>query len=44
MKTTKLLSLIAALLLTSAEFIAIDHLFTHALGHTEAAQRLTARR
>jgi hypothetical protein len=44
MKTTKLLTLFAALLLTSTEFIAINHLFTHAPGHTEAAQRLSARR
>ena len=42
MKTTKLLALFGALLLTSAEFIAIDHLFTHAPGHPETAERLAA--
>ncbi|MGH8132847.1 MAG: hypothetical protein ACRETP_06395 [Steroidobacteraceae bacterium] len=44
MKTTKLLALFAALLLTSTQFIAIDYLFTHAPGYGAAAERLTARR
>ena len=41
MKTYKILALCAALLLTSAESIAIDRLFTHASGHAEIVQPLT---
>jgi hypothetical protein len=38
-KTYKLLALFAAFLLTSAESIALDHLFTHAPGRTVAAEQ-----
>lgn len=41
MKAYKILALCAALLLTSAESIAIDRLFTHAAGHAEVAEPLT---
>ena len=44
MKTTNLFALFAALLLTAAEFGAIDHLFTHAPGQAEVAQPLVTQR
>jgi hypothetical protein len=43
-KTYKLLALVAAFLLTSAESIALDHLFTHAPGRTVAAEQPIAPR
>jgi len=43
-KTYKLLALLAAFLLTSAESIALDHLFTHAPGRTVAAEQPIAPR
>ena len=42
MKTYKILALFAALLLTSAESIAINHLFTHAPGRSGVAEHLIA--